>query len=95
MARLHDRLCAGRFRDVVAMILGRIQRALAWLLGGLGLLWGAWVLGKREGKQAERTDAQIQEFNEYVETRKRMEAADTGTDVDKWLRERAKRDGNL
>lgn len=39
------------------MIFGRIKPALAWLLGGLGLLWGAWVLGRREGKQAERTDS--------------------------------------
>jgi hypothetical protein len=32
---------------------------------------------------------------EYIATRDRMESADPGSDVDQWLRDRAKRDGNL
>ncbi|MBQ2263276.1 MAG: hypothetical protein II336_18180 [Loktanella sp.] len=76
-------------------MIGRLKRWLAWLAAGAAAVWGAWALGKREGTQKARTDNQIQEHNEYVETRKRMEAADPGSDVDKWLRDRAKRGGDL
>jgi len=72
------------------VVIEAIIIAIVALGGVIGSVWSY-----RKGRKGERADAQIQEFNEYVETRKRMEAADPGDDVDKWLRERAKRDGNL
>lgn len=60
------------------------------LLCLVGTVWG-YIKGKKDADTAH----EVQDFNEYVETRKRMESADHGTDVDKWLRERAKRDGTL
>jgi len=49
----------------------------------------------RKGRTDERTREDIRDWNEYIATRDRMESADPGSDVDQWLRDRAKRDGNL
>ena len=58
------------------------------------LAFGAALIYAKGRKDAYDAD-QLEDHNEYIATRDRMEAADPGTDVDKWLRERAKRDGNL
>ena len=71
------------------MIRAYIAAFVTGLLSVLGLLL------YRNGKKDANHENEIQDHNEYVETRNRMEAADPGDDVDKWLRERAKRDGNL
>jgi len=34
-----------------------LKRAVAGVVGAVALLWGAWVMGKREGTQAAKTDA--------------------------------------
>ena len=60
----------------------------------LGLL-GAWVAGKREARQEARSEA----LRGYVDTRKRMDEADSlGDDPElarRWLSERAKSGGDL
>ena len=71
------------------MIRRYITAIVATLLSIVG------VVLYRKGKKDAYDADQLEELNEYIETRKRMEAADPGSDVDKWLRERAKRDGNL
>ena len=58
------------------------------------LAFGAALIYAKGRKDAYDAD-QLEKYNEYIATRNRMEVADPGTDVDKWLRERAKRDGNL
>ena len=59
------------------------------------LLSIAGVVLYRKGKKDAYDADQLEDHNEYIATRNRMEAADPGTDVDKWLRERAKRSGDL
>jgi len=55
-------------------------------------LLGAWVMGRREGRQRARDKAR----DAWIDTRKRMDAADTANDASSardWLRERqSKRD---
>ena len=71
------------------MIRAYIAAAFAGLLSIVGALL------YRMGAKANEIESQNDEHNEYIATRNRMEAADPGSDVDKWLRERAKRSGNL
>lgn len=61
------------------MILGRVKRALAWLLGGLGLLWGAWVLGRRDGKRtarADRAEGNVKAAQQAKDNRDELESQD-------------------
>lgn len=59
-------------------------------LAGIGAvaiaLLSVWFGGKRAGQ----TDAKMEELNEYIETRKRMDAADHDGDAREWLRGRGK-----
>jgi hypothetical protein len=70
-----------------------IRRYINGILAALALLGAAMLY--RKGRTDERTQEDIRDWNEYIATRDRMESADTGSDVDQWLRDRAKRDGNL
>lgn len=70
-----------------------IRRYITAITAAL-LSFAALLLYRKGHKDADDAN-QIEELNEYIETLNRMEAADPGDDVDKWLRERAKRDGNL
>jgi hypothetical protein len=73
-----------------------IRRWANTILATLALLGAALLY--RKGRADERTKADIQEWNEYVATRKRIDAIDhpdSDDDVDRWLRERAKRGGGL
>jgi hypothetical protein len=70
-----------------------IRRYINGILAALALLGAAMLY--RKGRTDERTREDIRDWNEYVATRGRIEAADPGTDVDQWLRDRAKRDGDL
>ena len=73
---------------------GNVIRAyIAAAFAGLLSILGALLY--RMGVKAKESENQEDDFNEYIATRDRMEKADPGSDVDKWLRERAKRDGNL
>ena len=70
-----------------------IRQYLNGILAALALLGAAMLY--RKGRTDERAKADVEDFNEYVATRNRMEAADPGSDVDRWLRDRAKRNGDL
>lgn len=69
----------------------------ALAIGGLALaLLAAWGMGKREGKR----DAAADELQDYQNTRRRMDDAESnmGDEPDvlrDWLRERGKSGGNL
>lgn len=64
-----------------------IGRYLNGILAALALLGAALLY--RKGQTDARTKENIKDFNEYIATRERMEAADPGSDVDQWLRDRA------
>ena len=66
-----------------------IRRYINGILAALALLGAALLY--RKGRTDERTREDIRDWNEYIATRDRMESADPGDDVDKWLSERAKR----
>ena len=70
-----------------------IRQYFHGILAALALVGAALLY--RKGRTDERTQEDIRDWNEYIATRDRIEAADPGTDVDQWLRDRAKRDGNL
>jgi hypothetical protein len=73
-----------------------IRRWLSGILAALALL-GAALLYRKGRKDADDANT-IQEFNEYVATRKRMDAVDGFDDADAvrdWLRDRAKRASGL
>lgn len=73
-----------------------IRRWLSGILAALALL-GAALLYRKGRKDADDANA-VQDFNEYVATRKRIDAVDGFDDADAvsdWLRDRAKRAGNL
>ena len=62
--------------------------AFGALTVGIGL---AYLKGRRDADNANEVD----EHNEYIATRKRMDAVDPVVDAAEWLRDRAKRDSNL
>jgi hypothetical protein len=70
-----------------------IRQYINGILAALALLGAALLY--RKGRTDERTREDIRDWNEYIATRDRMESADPGSDVDQWLRDRAKRDGTL
>lgn len=73
-----------------------IRRWANTILAALALIGAALLY--RKGQADERTKADIQEWNEYVSTRKRIDAIDhpdSDADVDRWLRDRAKRGSGL
>ena len=70
-----------------------IRQYLNGILAALALLGAALLY--RKGRTDERTREDIRDWNEFIATRNRMEAADPGDNVDQWLRDRAKRDGTL
>ena len=55
------------------------------------LLSVAALLLYRKGHKDADNENEIQDHNEYVETRKRIDGVDTSGDDADWLRERAKR----
>ena len=71
------------------MIRAKLAAIVAGLLSVLGVV--LYALGKKDANH----ENEIQDHNEYVETRKRIDGVDTsGSDAD-WLRERAKRKRDL
>ena len=71
------------------MIRAKLAAIVAGLLSVLGVV--LYALGKKDANH----ENEIQDHNEYVETRKRIDGVDTsGNDAD-WLRERAKRKRGL
>ena len=70
-----------------------IRAKLAAIVAGLLSILGAalYALGTRNANH----ENEIQDHNEYVETRKRIDGVDTGGNDAEWLRERAKRDRGL
>ena len=70
-----------------------IRQYLNGILAALALLGAAMLY--RKGRTDERTREDIRDWNEYIATRDRMEAADPGSDLDQWLRDRAKSSGDL
>ena len=77
-----------------------IRRWANTILAALALI-GAAMIYRKGRKDADDANA-VQDFNEYVAARKRMDAVDGAVDgfddanaVSEWLRDRAKRGGGL
>jgi len=72
-----------------------LNRAVAGLVAGVVLLWGAWVMGRRDGTQANKAKAAAKAAGAYRKTTEAMQNAgndDLDDDtVRKRLRDRAKR----
>ena len=71
------------------MIRAKLAAIVAGLLSVLGVV--LYALGKKDANH----ENEIQDHNEYVETRKRIDGVDTSGDDADWLRERAKRKRDL
>ncbi len=72
-------------------ILAPFRKALAWAGAAFVIIGGAWLAGRRDAKQA----AKSQSLKDYQATRKEMDdaEADLGSDpgvIRDWLRERGK-----
>lgn len=67
-------------------MIGKLKLWLAGIGAVAIALLAAWFSGKKAGRDA----ANAEELNEYVETRKRMDAADHDGDAREWLRGRGK-----
>jgi len=69
-----------------------LKRAMAGLVAGAVLLWGAWVMGKRDGTQAGKAKAAAKAAEAYRKTTEAMQNADIGRgdpdDDTKWLSKR-------
>lgn len=69
-----------------------LKRAVAGLVAGATLLWGAWAMGKRDGAQAAKARAAEKAADDYRATTEGMNNADIGVgDVDddtEWLSKR-------
>jgi len=48
-----------------------------------------------KGRKDADTANEVDDYNEYVATRNRMDAVEPAGDVSEWLRKRSKRKGNL
>ena len=73
-----------------------IRQYLNGILAALALVGAALLY--RKGRTDERAKTDVEDFNEYVATRKRIDAVDGLDDADvvrDWLRDRAKRSSNL
>lgn len=73
-----------------------IRQYMNGILAALALLGAAMLY--RKGRTDEQAKADVEDFNEYVSTRKRIDAIDGFDDADAvrdWLRDRAKRPSNL
>lgn len=67
-------------------MIGKIKMWLAGIGAVAIALLSVWFGGKKAGRDA----AKMEELNEYIETRKRMDAADLDGDAREWLRDRGK-----
>lgn len=63
-----------------------IGKARGWVIGA-GAVLAALFLAYFKGRKDTENEHAVEELNEYVETRKRMDNADV-FDADKWLSER-------
>ncbi len=68
-------------------MIGRLKLWFAAAGAFIVALLSIWFGGKKAGKDA----AKAEELNEYIETRKRMDAADHAGDAREWLRDRGQR----
>lgn len=78
-------------------MLTEIIIGLVALLSMAGAGFGAWAMGKREGRKDARTEIEIDQFNEFIATRKRVQDAidasrDSGSDWHNRLRDNAAAD---
>lgn len=72
-------------------MLTEIIIAIVALLGMAGAGFGAWAMGKREGRKDAETQHEIEERNRRIATRQRMEEVNLGDDpavLRDWLRNR-------
>lgn len=67
-------------------MIGKLKLWLAGIGAVAIALLSVWLGGKKAGRDA----AKMEELNEYIETRKRMDAADHDGDAREWLRGRGK-----
>jgi hypothetical protein len=72
-------------------LIGRLKMWLAAFGAAIAAVGWAYLKGRNDADNANELD----DHNEYIATRKRMDAIEPADDVTEWLRERAKRDGNL
>jgi hypothetical protein len=67
---------------MIAALADAVLWPLLALLGTIVAAVVAWAVGKREGRRDADTQHQIDSYNEYVATRKRIDEAFTGGDAD-------------
>ena len=70
-----------------------IKAYIAAFVAGLLSVLGAVLY--RMGATANESENQTDDFNEYIETTKRINSIDASGDDDEWLRERSKRGRDL
>jgi hypothetical protein len=67
-----------------------IRRALAWAVAGLAAVWAIRAGAKREARAETALEA-ASEYKLTMEAMGRVEIDDSVDDIQRWLRERAKR----
>ena len=78
---------------LLAIIPGPIKRALAWAAAAVLALLGAWVAGRRDGRQAAKSDAirkDAKATQDAMEVRNEVDQksdADVRSALDRWMRD--------
>lgn len=72
-----------------AIIPGWLKRALAWLVAGLGIIWAAWLAGKREA----RRETALEAAERIAKAEIKRGRIDDGIDQDTDLVRRARASG--
>jgi hypothetical protein len=65
------------------VLIGKVR---GWVIGA-GVILAGFLLAYFKGRKDTEQEHEVEELNEYVETRKRMDAVDV-PDAEQWLRER-------
>ena len=77
---------------MIAALLDAMIGPLGALLAGLVAVGGAWLAGTRKGRQGAKSEADLRDLREHIETRERMDNADiVGDDPSaaaRWLQSR-------
>lgn len=78
---------------LLALIPSPIKRALAWAAAAALALLGAWVAGRRDGRQAAKSEAiskDAEAKGDALEVRHEVDQksdADVRADLDRWMRD--------
>ena len=78
---------------LLAIIPGQIKRAMAWASAAVLALIGAWVAGRRDGRQAAKAEALRKDAaakQDALEVRNEVDQksdADVRSALDRWMRD--------